>query len=97
MPSRLPPAAALRAQTGSYSLPTFQRARWIGPWLRANTLVGACWGLILGLGHQLAQARFGETGGSLLERAFAIALTSLGYAAVMLIAGGVGGVPLLRY
>jgi len=96
MPSRLPSETALRAQTGSYSLPTFRRVRWIGPWVRANTLVGAFWGLILGLGHQLTQARFGDSGGTLSERALAIGLTALGYAAVMLIAGGIGGVLLHR-
>ena len=77
-------------------MPSFRRVRWIGPWVQANTLVGACWGLLLGLGHQLTQARFGDTGGSVWERIVAIALTSLGYAAVMLIAGGLGGVLLHR-
>src|SRR5688572_26956456 len=97
MPTRLPSETALRAQTGSYSVAQIQRVRWIGPWMRANTLVGACWGLILGLGHQLTQARFGDTGGTLSERALGIALTSLAYAALMLIAGGIGGVLLLRF
>jgi len=96
MPSRAPSETALRAQTGSYSLPSFRRARWIGPWVQANTMVGAFWGLMLGLGHQLTQARFGDTGGSFWERGFAIGLTALGYAAVMLIAGGLAGVLLQR-
>lgn len=97
MPTRLPSETALRAQTGSYSLAQVQRVPWLGPWMRANTLVGACWGLILGLGHQLTQARFGDTGGTLLERVLGIALTSLAYAALMLIASGVGGLLLLRF
>lgn len=97
MPTRLPSESALRAQTGSYSVAQVQRVRWIGPWMRANTLVGAFWGLILGLGHQLTQARFGDTGGTISERVLGIALTSLAYAALMLIAGGVGGVFLLRF
>lgn len=65
--------------------------------MRANALVGAGWGLILGLGHQLTQARFGDTGGTISERVCAIGLTSLGYAALMLIASGVAGVFLLRF
>lgn len=96
MPTPVPSEDVRRAQTGSYSLPVVPRRYWIGPWVRANILVGVFWGLVLGMGHQLTQARFGDTGGTIWERAFAIGLTSLGYAAVMLIAGGLGGALLQR-
>src|SRR6187200_2566009 len=96
MPPPVPSEDVRRAQTGSYSLPAVARVYWIGPWVRANMLVGVFWGLVLGMGHQLTQARFGDTGGTIWERVFAIGLTSLGYAAVMLIAGGLGGALLQR-
>lgn len=91
-----PPSGSFRALSGRYSLPTVLGEPWMGPWLKVNVWVGAFWGLVLGLLHQLTQTRFGSMGSTSWERVAAVGLTALGYSAMMLVSGGVGGLLLRR-
>ena len=80
-----------RARTGRFSLASLQGEPLVGLWLGTHAFVGALWGAVLSLGHQLTQARFGDGSASLTERALAVGLTAVGYAALMLVAAAVAG------
>ncbi len=80
-----------RARTGRFSLATFQTEPLVGRWLKTHACVGVFCGALLSLIHQLTQARFGDGSASLTERALAVLLTSVGYAALMLVAAAIAG------
>ncbi len=83
------------ARTGRFTQPTLQREPWLGAWLLSNALIGGFSGLVLGLAHQLTQARFGSGTASVGERGLSVLLSGIGYAGLMLVVAALAGLWLL--